>query len=93
MNLTNTLTSLVGSGGIEASNIDPSVNMPVAATGIFSFMWLLLALPLLGAAVLLLLGKRADKWGPIFAVLMIVGAFVVGCFLYFAMLAQPANDR
>lgn len=93
MNLTNTLTSLVGSAGIEAGNIDPSVNLPVAATGVFSFMWLLLALPLLGASLLLILGKRADKWGPIFAVLMIVGAFVVGCFLYFAMLAQPANDR
>jgi NADH-quinone oxidoreductase subunit L len=93
VNLTNTLTSLLGSGTIEASNIDPSVNLPVAASGIFSFMWLLLALPLLGAALLLLLGKRADKWGPIFAVLMIVGAFVVGCFLYFAMLAESANDR
>jgi NADH-quinone oxidoreductase subunit L len=93
VNLTNTLTSLVGSAGIEAGSIDPSVNLPVAATGVFSFMWLLLALPLLGASLLLILGKRADKWGPIFAVLMIVGAFVVGCFLYFAMLAQPANDR
>lgn len=91
MNLTNTLTSLVGSATIESA--EPSVNLPVAATGIFSFMWLLLALPLLGAALLLLLGKRADKWGPIFAVLMIVGAFVVGCFLYFAMLAESANDR
>ncbi len=93
MNITHTLTSLVGSAGIEASNIDPSVNAPVAASGFFSYMWLLIALPLFGSAVLLLLGKRADKWGPIFAVFMTGGAFVVGAFLYFSMLSQPANDR
>ncbi len=37
---------------------------PVAeATGILSLTWLLIALPLLGAAVLLLGGRRTDKYG------------------------------
>ena len=34
-----------------------------AATGAASLAWLLFALPALGAAVLLLAGRRADRWG------------------------------
>ena len=34
-----------------------------AASGVFTLTWLLIALPLLGAAVLLLGGRRTDKWG------------------------------
>ena len=45
-------------------------------------MWLLLALPLLGAALLLIGGKRTDKWGPYFAIAMSCGAFVVGAIMY-----------
>ena len=36
---------------------------PVAASGLASLAWLLLALPAFGAAVLLIGGKRTDKWG------------------------------
>ena len=34
-----------------------------AATGVFSLTWLLVGLPLLGAAVLLLGGRRSDRVG------------------------------
>ena len=34
-----------------------------AATGVASLAWLLFALPALGAAILLLAGRRADAWG------------------------------
>ena len=33
------------------------------ASGVLSGIWLLVAIPLASAAILLLLGKRADKWG------------------------------
>ena len=36
----------------------------VPATGALSALWLLIALPALGAAVLLLGGRRTDRWGP-----------------------------
>ncbi len=49
-----------------------------AAAGIASYGWLLVALPLFGAAVLLLGGRKTDKWGPLFAVAMSSGAFLVG---------------
>ena len=32
-------------------------------TGLLSGVWLLVAIPLASAAVLLLLGRRADRWG------------------------------
>ena len=49
-----------------------------AATGIAAYGWLLVALPLLGAAILLLGGRRTDTWGPLLAVGMSSAAFVVG---------------
>lgn len=72
---------------------DPTVNAPVAATGAFSYMWLMLALPALGAAVLLLGGKRTNKWGPFLVVGLAIGAFVTACVMYFKMLGITADDR
>ncbi|KQS73875.1 NADH-quinone oxidoreductase subunit L [Modestobacter sp. Leaf380] len=39
--------------------------------------WLLIALPLAGAAVLLLGGKRTDRWGHLLAIGTVVAAFVL----------------
>ena len=47
------------------------------AHGIQSAAWLLIALPLLSAAVLLLLGRRADKWGHLLGALVPVVLFVL----------------
>ena len=47
------------------------------ASGVFALTWLLVALPLLGAAVLLLGGRRTDRWGHWLGVLMSGGSFVV----------------
>lgn len=93
MNLLNGLTQVVATGTIEADNVAPTVNNPAAATGVFAYMWLLVALPLFGAALLLLFGRRTDKWGPYFAIAMSLGAFVVGVLCYFKMLGLPADDR
>ena len=48
------------------------------ATGLLSGIWLLVAIPLASAAVLLLLGKRADKWGHWLGVLSVAASFVLG---------------
>ncbi len=47
------------------------------ATGVLSLAWLLVALPLFGAAVLLLGGRRTDRWGHLLGVAMPVAAFVL----------------
>src|SRR3954447_11605147 len=64
-----------------------------AATGITAYAWLLIALPLLGAAVLLLGGRRTNKFGPLLATLLSWAAFVVGLLVFLAMLGRGAEDR
>ncbi|WP_082176828.1 NADH-quinone oxidoreductase subunit L [Arsenicicoccus sp. oral taxon 190] len=57
-----------------------------------SWGWLLVALPLLGAALLLLGGRATDKFGPALATLLSWGAFVVGLLIFLQMLAaEPAR--
>src|SRR5829696_8806620 len=47
------------------------------AEGLLSATWLLIALPLAGAAVLLLGGRRTDRWGHLLGTATVVVAFVV----------------
>ena len=56
-----------------------------AATGITAYAWLLIALPALGALVLLVGGKRTDRFGPILAVSLSWASFLVGLFIIIAM--------
>ncbi|WP_213451623.1 NADH-quinone oxidoreductase subunit L [Rhizomonospora bruguierae] len=51
-------------------------------------MWLLVALPAVSAAVLLLLGRRADRWGHWLGCLSVGAAFVLGLLSFFALRGQ-----
>jgi len=53
----------------------------------------LIALPLFGSLTLLLLGRRADKWGHIFATLMSAGSFGVGVLQLSQMLGRATEER
>ncbi|NHI19106.1 NADH-quinone oxidoreductase subunit L [Phycicoccus endophyticus] len=64
-----------------------------AATGAASVAWLLVALPLLGAAILLLGGRRTDRFGPVLATGLSWGSFVVGAAVLVQMLGQDAGER
>jgi NADH-quinone oxidoreductase subunit L len=66
---------------------------PQAAEGVQSVAWLLIALPLAGAAILLLSGRRTDKWGHLLGTAMSLGAFVVGVLTFVQMLGQHAEGR
>ena len=78
--------------GVPSVVAEVSASTPQAASGVFTSMWLLIALPLLGATVLLLGGRRTNRWGHWLAVLMSTASFVVACFLFAGMLGQ-ADDR
>src|SRR5579875_1461757 len=58
------------------------------ATGVQSVAWLLVALPLASSAVLLLLGRRADKWGHWLGALVPVALFVYAIMLFFSVKGQ-----
>jgi NADH-quinone oxidoreductase subunit L len=64
-----------------------------AAHGIQSSAWLLVALPALSAAVLLLLGKRADRWGQLLGALVPVVLFVYGVLLFFSIRNETGEGR
>ncbi|MEW2441475.1 NADH-quinone oxidoreductase subunit L [Micromonospora marina] len=55
-------------------------------------VWLLVAIPLVSAAILLLLGKRADRWGHWLGVGAIGAAFVLGL-TYFLQLRGLENKQ
>lgn len=56
-------------------------------------LWSVPLLPLAGALVLLLSGRRTDRWGHLLACALAVASFVVGLALFIGMLGRPATDR
>ncbi|SDH66747.1 NADH dehydrogenase subunit L [Actinokineospora alba] len=63
------------------------------ASGAASAAWLLLLLPAFGAAVLLLGGRRTDKWGHLLGSATVIAAFVYGLVLFFGSTSLAADDR
>jgi NADH-quinone oxidoreductase subunit L len=63
------------------------------ATGVFSLTWLLIALPVFGAAVLLLGGRRTDRIGHLLGTAMPAASFLLGLVQFFAMLGRDSGDR
>jgi NADH-quinone oxidoreductase subunit L len=53
----------------------------------------LIALPLAGAAILLLAGRRTDKWGHLLATAMSASSFGVGLYQLMLMLDRPTEQR
>jgi NADH-quinone oxidoreductase subunit L len=73
------------------------VVQPASADGVLSLGWLVLALPALGAAVLLVGGPlakgRLDKYGHLIGALLPVGSFVVSLSMFIDLLGRDSNDR
>jgi NADH-quinone oxidoreductase subunit L len=70
---------------------------PTAADGVFSLLWLVVALPALGAVLLLVGGPltrgRFDKWGHLLGTALPVGAFLVSLLLFVQLLGRADDDR
>ena len=62
-------------------------------SGVFSLLWVLIALPLAGAAILLFGGRRTNSWGPYLGVLTVSLSAVLGVLMLLALMERPAEDR
>src|SRR3954466_6282745 len=58
-----------------------------------TLVWLGIALPLAGAAILLLAGRRSDGWGHLLGCLAALASFAAGVVLFVDMLGRHAEDR
>ena len=58
-----------------------------------TLVWLLIALPAAGAAVLLLAGKRSNGWGHLLGCAAAIASFAVGAVLFVDMLGRDAEHR
>ncbi|CAB4692445.1 unannotated protein [freshwater metagenome] len=63
------------------------------ASGTSSLLVWLIALPALGATILLLAGRRSDKWGHLLATGLSGASFVVGVVELFKMLSRDGESR
>ncbi len=74
-----------------------SVHVPVvdpgATDGVFTLIWLIVALPLAGAAILLIGGRFTDKWGHLLGTALPVGSFVLSLVMFFSLLGRDEGDR
>ncbi len=64
-----------------------------AASGITSLTWILIALPVAGALILLGSGRRTNAFGHLLGVATIAGSFVVAVLLWLNMLGKSSDQR
>ncbi|KRC53610.1 MULTISPECIES: NADH-quinone oxidoreductase subunit L [unclassified Nocardioides] len=67
---------------------------PQEADGIFNLLWLIIALPLLGATALLLLGnRRTQAYGHWVGLATITGSFVLSLVSFLTLLGRDEDER
>src|ERR1700761_312802 len=64
----------------------------VHSTGVFDLTFLLIALPAIGAAVLLLGGKRTNAWGHLLGTAMPIGSFIIAVIEFFALIGRDGGQ-
>ncbi len=81
---------------VLADGTAPVVN-PAPADGVFSLLWLVIALPALGALILLVGGPlakgRLDKNGHLIGAALPIVSFVLSLVMFIALLGRNSNDR
>src|SRR4051812_13375570 len=80
------MIALHGGGGIPV--VDPT-----SADGVFSLLWLVIALPLAGAAILLIGGRYTDRWGHLLGTILPIGSFAIALTMFVTVLGRADDDR
>ncbi len=77
--------------------LQEAVHIPVvdpgSATGVYSLLWLVIALPLAGAVILLLGGRFTDKWGHLLGTALPVGSFAISVLMLLDLLGRGEEER
>ena len=86
------LLPLAAEGGHHVPVVDPAT-----ADGVFSLMWLVIALPALGAVLLLIGGalapKAFDRFGHVLGCALPLGSFAISLAMFVQMLGRADDDR
>jgi NADH-quinone oxidoreductase subunit L len=85
------MTTLTGTALADVVRAQALTTVP--ATGALKLSWLLLAFPLFGAVVLLVGGRRTNRWGHLLGCVMPVAAFVYGAIAYFTLLGDTNREQ
>ena len=85
------MTTLTGRALADAVHAQALTTVP--ATGALKLSWLLLAFPLFGAVVLLVGGRRTNRWGHLLGCVMPVAAFVYGAIAYVTLLGDTNREQ
>ena len=83
----------LSSVALAASESHIPVVAPADADGVFSLLWLIIALPLLGSLVLLIGGRRTDKWGHLLGTATALGSFVISLIAFVTLLGRDEGER
>jgi NADH-quinone oxidoreductase subunit L len=84
------MTTLTGTLGAHALAATVAT---VPAAGSLRLSWLLIAFPLFGAAVLLLGGRRTNRWGHLLGTAMPIASFVYGVIAFFTLLGDTDRSQ
>src|SRR6516162_2883809 len=88
-----TLTAVADGAAGSAAHALAATLTTAPATGALKLSWLLLAFPLFGAVVLLVGGRRTDRWGHLLGCAMPLAAFVYGVIAFFTLLGDTDRSQ
>lgn len=81
-------------GGTPTLTGDVPVVAPTSGGGIFDYLWVIIALPALGAAVILLLGeRRTHGWAHYLGTATVAGSFLLSAAAFVQLLGREESDR
>src|SRR5215469_10276421 len=87
------MTTLTAVADGSAAHALAATLTTVPATGALKLSWLLLAFPLFGAVVLLVGGRRTDRWGHLLGCAMPLASFVYGVIAFFTLLGDTHREQ
>lgn len=84
-----TLLTSAAEGGHHSVPVVEAMN----PDGVFSLLWLVIALPLAGAVVLLVGGRLTDRWGHWLGTATVTGSFVLSVVMFVQLLGRDDAER